>query len=94
MIRLLPNLDYPHEDSALTLRPNHVESAHASGWVIEGEIYDHMSRWAWVSNFTANHLIYGKVDGNFDIMIEATSKEAFDHFWGSHKPESWDYQDI
>lgn len=64
---------------------------HDDGWTITGEI--HEDYYVWVNDFEATHPTLGRVWGNFEGEVKATSKAAFDHFWKHHEPEAWDYYD-
>jgi len=77
---------------ALTLSPSEVERKHKDGWKIKGEI--HEDYYSWVNDFEASHPRYGKVWGNFEGTVFATSEKAFNHFYKHHPPNAWDYQDI
>lgn len=76
---------------ALTLSPSFI-GTNDSGWTIKGEI--HEDYYEWVNEFSASHPQYGRVWGNFETVVRATSKRAFDHFYVHHTPEAWDYGDI
>jgi len=63
-----------------------------TGWTISGEVRE--DYFYWVNAFEATHPVYGVVKGDFELSIEATSREAFDHFYKNHPPVDWDYADI
>ena len=64
----------------------------ASGWAIEGEIqHDY---YEWVNEFKAQHIVHGKVWGDFEKTVYADTEEGFADFIKHHPPESWDYGDI
>lgn len=65
---------------------------HKSGWTIKGVI--HEDYYTWVNDFEATHPKLGRVWGNFEYEVHASSKKAFAHFWAHHEPEAWDYMDI
>lgn len=65
---------------------------HPSGWTITGEVFENY--YYWVNKFSAHHLEYGSVHGDFEDIVYADSQEAFDHFVKNHPPEEWDYHDI
>lgn len=102
MVIFLPGVDYPHDNSALTLYPSEVtdteedsdffEKTHESGWTIKGYVYEDW--YVWVNDFEAYHPLYGTLKGDFEKEIQAESREAFDHFWKHHEPQAWDYGDI
>lgn len=102
--------DFHSPGGALTLSPHEVcedkedqtsdsfeseqefQRTHDSGWTIKGRIcHDYAS---WVNDFEANHPQLGRVWGNFENEVYATSDQAFRHFFEHHQPEAWDYQDI
>lgn len=96
-------VDFISDGGALTLRTGDVSGeliygtnvhtkTHESGWTIQGEIQE--DYYEWVNDFKATHPHYGKVVGNFERKVWASSEEAFTHFWDNHEPEAWDYQDI
>lgn len=63
-----------------------------SGWTIEGEIFhDYVF---WINDFKAHHPVLGRVYGNYEQEIVASSREAYDHFVKHHPPDLWDYADI
>lgn len=99
MITKTFGVDFYSADGALTLPSElvghsmpHVWKIHSSGWAIRGEIKEDWSDW--VNEFEAVHPVFGKVWGDFDKLVYADSEEAFEHFFGCHTPEAWDYQDI
>ena len=87
---------------ALTLDPMHVANAdtesgthpktHESGWTITGQV--HEDYYTWVNDFKATHPELGRVEGDFEGEVKASSEEAFRHFWTHHEPTAWDYGDI
>lgn len=87
---------------ALTLSPSEVSETnadngthsrtHSDGWTIRGQI--HEDYYTWVNDFNAKHPKLGKVWGNFEGEVHATSKAAFDDFYKNHPPSAWDYADI
>ena len=79
------------EGWAHTLHPSYI-GTNDSGWTIEGRIVEDW--YEWVNDFKATHPEYGKVSGNFEGKVKATSKEAYEHFIENHPPQRWDYQDI
>jgi hypothetical protein len=62
-----------------------------NGWTVDGEI--HEDYYKWVNEFTASKGNM-KVWGDFEHIVYATSKKAFDEFVSLFPPESWDYFDI
>ena len=95
--------DFFTSGGALTLNPDEVrggvylkdgtpQKTHESGWTIRGRIVK--DYFEWVNEFEAVHIDYGFVKGNFEDEVQATSEEAFDHFWEHHEPVDWDYADI
>lgn len=96
-------IDFHSHGDALTLSVDSVcldlekangycERTHRSGWTIKAEIVD--CHFKWVNQFEAFHVLYGKLSGDFEEKVTATSEEAFDHFWNHHPPDAWDYQEI
>lgn len=83
--------DFDSLGGALTLSTCYF-GKNKSGWEIKGEI--HQDYYEWINDFTATHPKYGKVWGNFESEVKATSKAAFDHFYKHHAPTAWDYGDI
>lgn len=80
---------------ARTLDPSHIGTHTADpedGWTITGEISE--DYFEWVNYFEATHPIYGEVRGDYEDEIEATSKEAYEHFAKPHPVCVWDYYDI
>jgi hypothetical protein len=78
-------------DSANTLEPHYIGN-NDSGWLIEGRI--HEDYYEWVNEFEADHPIFGKVWGDFEDSVNATSEEGYKHFIANHPPKEWDYADI
>jgi hypothetical protein len=76
---------------AYTLCPTCV-GENPSGWTIDAEVQEDYFKW--VNYFEANHPKYGEMRGNFEKKVVAESKEAYDHFFKHHEPDSWDYWDI
>lgn len=94
--------DFTSEGGALTLPPEAVTDkgaesgthtlTHPDGWAITGKI--HEDYFVWVNDFQATHPELGRVWGDFESEVYATSKKAFDDFWKHHQPYAWDYGDI
>ena len=94
--------DFNSDGGALTLNVSEVTDTdaesgthtrvHDDGWVITGEI--HEDYYVWVNDFVAIHPKLGKVWGDFEHEVYATSKAAYDDFYVKHPPEAWDYGDI
>jgi len=76
---------------ARTLNPREIKK-HKDGWEIKGEV--HEDYFKWVNEFKATHPVYGKVWGDFEKIVYATDKKAFDEFLKNHEPVDWDYWDI
>lgn len=76
---------------ARTLCPKYI-GKNESGWTITGKIHEDYC--IWVNDFEATHPSLGWVRGNFETVIEAKSKKAYDHFVKHHPCEVWDYWDI
>ncbi len=95
-------VDFNSPGGALTLSVSAVSKSdvssgehslkHRSGWTIKGEV--HEDYFTWVNSFEAKHAKYGRVWGNFEHEVYATSNKAFVHFWKHHEPNAWDYWDI
>lgn len=65
---------------------------HKDGWTISGNI---LQDWGfWVNTFEASHPDFGRVWGDFESEVFATSEAAFQDFYEKHPPFSWDYGDI
>ncbi len=79
------------EDLAYTLRPSDL-GVNASGWTIDGAIIE--DYYEWVNEFEATHPDFGRVWGDYEDVVYADSKEAFDDFYQKHPPDQWDYWDI
>jgi hypothetical protein len=65
---------------------------HSDGWTISGAISE--DYYYWVNAFEASHPRFGRVWGDFEDVVYADSEEAFEAFYASHTPQSWDYWDI
>jgi|TARA_R110000851_G_C12686460_1_gene524448 hypothetical protein len=97
LLKFEPYEDYPYDDFAITLREEvlgedaeiDVETTHLneSGWTITGILRE--DHYYYVKDFKATHKDFGVVEGNFEDVIYAASKEAFDHFYKNHTPKSW-----
>jgi hypothetical protein len=95
-------VDFHSGGGALTLNSEEVSEAdvecgthsrtHASGWTITGDVRN--DYYVWVNDFKAEHPTLGRVEGDFEVEVRATSEEAFKHFWENHEPAAWDYHDI
>lgn len=70
----------------------HHTRTHEDGWTISGTI--HEDYYIWVNDFTATHPFLGRVEGNFEDLVLASSEEAFADFYAKHTPMAWDYMDI
>ena len=84
-------VNYQQNHMANTLHPRDL-GTHATGWTIIGEI--HEDYYEWINQFNAAHPQLGDVWGDFESIVYATSKEAYDDFYSNHPPEEWDYWDI
>lgn len=96
-------IDFDSPGGALTLGVSEVSEnnrvcdgehsrTHSDGWTIKGFVRE--DYYAWVNDFEATHPKLGRVWGNFEHEVHASSKKAFDHFYKNHKPKAWDYMDI
>jgi len=63
-----------------------------TGWHIEGEICE--DYYKWINDFNAFHPIHGRVTGDFESLVKASSKEAYEQFLKDHPYDEWDYGDI
>ena len=84
-------VDFDSAGGALTICPSYI-GKNDSGWAISGEICE--DYYEWVNDFEATHFDLGWVRGNFEDTVEASSQEAYDHFYENHTPDVWDYRDI
>jgi len=89
IIRRHFKLEYSHQ--ARTVNPSFI-GKNDSGWTIEGDV--HEDWYEWVNKFKANHPKMGRVWGDFESIVYATSNRAFKHFMKNHAPDEWDYWDI
>ena len=80
-----------HYGNARTF-PTYMLGEQLSGWTITGEI--HEDYYAWVNYFEATHPTFGWIKGDYEDIIHAESKKAYEHFVKNHPPELWDYSDI
>ena len=85
------DVDFFSDGGALTLGPEDI-GTHNDGWTISGRIEEEY--YQWVNKFKATHPIFGKVWGDFEKVVYASSEEAFQHFYKHHPPAAWDYRDI
>lgn len=95
-------VDFYSPDGALTLEPTevcemgagvgHHTRTHPDGWTISGGL--HEDYFVWVNDFQASHPTLGRVEGDFERLVFATSEEAFADFYSKHTPTAWDYMDI
>lgn len=65
---------------------------HKDGWTISGVISE--DYFYWVNDFVATHPDFGRVWGNFESEVFASTEAAFQDFFEGHSPEAWDYWDI
>jgi uncharacterized protein (TIGR02996 family) len=66
--------------------------SHPDGWTVSGTVWE--DYFVWVNDFVADHPELGRVEGNFESLVFATSEEAFQDFYATHPPAAWDYHDI
>lgn len=97
-------VDFHSEAGALTLNVSEVSDAdpepeggvhtrtHADGWTITGRV--HEDYFTWVNEFEATHRTLGRVAGDFEGEVRASSEEAFADFYEKHGPHAWDYAEI
>ena len=55
---------------------------HADGWTITGRIVE--DYFYWVNEFHASHPKFGRVWGDFETEVHATSERAFRKFYENH----------
>lgn len=89
MFKKVFKIDFKSE--ARTVNPS-IIGDNPSGWYVEGEVIE--DYYEWVNDFRAIHKDYGIVIGNFEKIVCATSKTAFDKFLKDHPYSHWDYYDI
>jgi hypothetical protein len=65
---------------------------HDSGWLIKAKL--HEDCYEWVEDFLAIHEVFGFVEGNFNEMVVASSKKAYEEFTKEFNPNTWDIRDI
>lgn len=76
---------------AKTLKPEYI--GERDGWVVAGEI--HEDYYKWVNDFVATKVGTNMwVRGNFETIVTASSKKAYDEFIKLFPPIDWDYWDI
>jgi hypothetical protein len=82
-------MDYSHQARTLEPENGFFES---TGWTIDGEI--HEDYFEWINEFEAFHPKYGRVCGDFETVVKASSKKAYEQFIKDHPYQEWDYWDI
>ena len=76
---------------AKTLEPEYI--GEHNGWVVAGEVHENYYRW--VNDFIAIKIGTNMwVKGNFETIVEASNKEAYDEFVKLFPPVDWDYWSI
>jgi hypothetical protein len=83
------SLSYDHQARTLDPVNGYIRK---TGWTIVGKI--HEDYYEWINDFEAFHPKYGRVKGNFESLVEASSKKAYDRFVKDHPFHEWDYYDI
>jgi hypothetical protein len=63
-----------------------------TGWTIEGPI--HQDYFEWINEFEATHPKHGRVKGDFEQCVQASSKKAYEQFLKDHPYDEWNYMDI
>ena len=76
---------------AFTLEPG-VVGKHDNGWEVSAEI--HEDYYEWVNFFEAYNPKFGSVWGDFEDVVFASSKTAYNDFLKYFQPQQWDYDDI
>lgn len=79
-------------NNAATLDVDDIGYSKISGWTIVAEIQE--DYYKWVNYFEATHPEYGFVKGDFEVSIEAKTKQAFNHFMKHYTVHIWNYGDI
>ena len=82
--------DKSYDSEAFTLSPDDIGTK--GMWTLRGEV--HNDYYAWVNEFEAEHLVLGKVWGDFDNTVYADDEETFNDFMKHFTPYRWDYHDI
>lgn len=82
----------PESPGGARTLPAHNGFIKDTGWTIDAEI--HEDYYEWINEFKASHPKYGKVWGNFEDIVYASSKKAYERFLKDHPYTEWDYQDI
>lgn len=65
---------------------------HDNGWKLTALI--HEDYFYWVNEFSAVHPTLGEVSGDFESVVNSTSKKAYEDFVKNFPYETWDYGDI
>lgn len=65
---------------------------HDNSWTVSGEINE--DYYEWVNQFEASHPTLGRVWGDFEDTVYATSEEGYQDFYKNFPPTEWDYDDI
>lgn len=104
MAKYIKNFELEYSHQARTLDPEYVSEdpsnneniictkLNESGWEITGKICE--DYYHWVNDFEAKHEKYGWIKGNFEDIVTASSKKAYEHFIKNHPYREWDYWDI
>jgi len=81
---------------AMTLNLKCLGKNDLSGWDIEGEVESSCcsDNYQWVTDFVGVHPRLGKVEGNYEKKVYASSEEALMHFIKYHPPECWNAGDF
>jgi hypothetical protein len=79
-------------DAAGTVSKRVHDGLTESGWEIHGRLL--VDTFLWVNDFEAQHPVLGKVHGNFETEVKASSQAAYDHFVKHHPFVEWNYEDI
>lgn len=65
---------------------------HSSGWTISGKVTPGF--YIFVGDFEAIHPQLGRVWGSFTKQVNASSEEAYRHFYEYHTPIPWDENEV
>lgn len=83
----------PNPWGALTLSTEYI-GKHENGWEIVADV--HEDYYEWVNAFVAYNHGYPNdfVAGDFEEVVVASSKKAYEEFLSFFPPDAWDYGDI
>ena len=64
---------------------------HENGWTVSGVVKE--DYYYWVNEFKASHPVHGTVKGNFEYVVYASSKKAYQMFIEAFEVVECDYGD-